>query len=107
MVMEFLASGSLQRHVAAKYRVSKASFGKSITQVCDALCHEFQHDAFPKLTKNDWLKVSNEFNAKWNFPNCLGAIDGKHIPIKCPQNAGSLFFNYQVNTTRYTYVNFY
>lgn len=54
------------------------------------------NDEIPKLTKEQWIDVSNEFNGRWNFPNCVGAIDGKHVAIKCPSNAGSLFFNYKV-----------
>lgn len=53
------------------------------------------HDAMPTPTVERFNRIKNDFNVKWNFPNCCGAIDGKHVKIKCPQNAGSLFYNYK------------
>ena len=29
------------------------------------------------------------------FPNCIGAIDDKHVMIQCPVNSCSLFYNYK------------
>lgn len=73
----YFACGSLQRHIASTYRVSKQAFGGIIDQVCIGIYTEMK-DELPSLTKEQWLNVSNKFNHKWNFPNCLGAIDGRH-----------------------------
>ena len=41
----------------------------------------------------DWLLIESVFRWRWNFPHALGALDGRHIPIRCPQGGGSLFRN--------------
>jgi hypothetical protein len=43
----------------------------------------------------DWLAVSDEFWRKWNYPNCIGALDGKHVVIVKPSKSGSIFMNYK------------
>jgi len=45
--------------------------------------------------KNDWIRTANEFYERTNFPNCIGAVDGKHIRIRKPNESGSQFLNYE------------
>lgn len=49
----------------------------------------------PVPNEQTWRDKAVEFGRRWNFPNCCGAMDGKHIMIKAPANAGSLFYNYK------------
>lgn len=42
-----------------------------------------------------WLEIETIFNQVWNFPHCVGAIDGKHIVLQSPINSGTEFFNYK------------
>lgn len=49
---------------------------------------------FPK-TSEDWRNIARCFEVKWNFPHCLGSLDGKHINIIPPNGSGSEFYNYK------------
>lgn len=49
----------------------------------------------PVPNVNDFEKVADDFFKTFNFPNCLGSLDGKHIRIKCPSKSGSMFYNYK------------
>lgn len=46
-------------------------------------------------TTEEWLQVAQQYEVLWNFPNCLGAMDGKHVVLQAPINSGSEFYNYK------------
>lgn len=46
-------------------------------------------------TDAEWKAIASDFCSKWQFPHCLGAIDGKHIFIQPPAKSGSMFYNYK------------
>jgi len=42
-----------------------------------------------------WKLIANEFEQIWQFPHCIGTLDGKHIVIKKPPKSGTSFYNYK------------
>jgi len=47
----------------------------------------------PSPTEDQLRQNSSQFFTKWNFPNCVGAIDGIHLRIILYYN--KLYFNYK------------
>ena len=79
-----------------QYRVSEVSISRFIPEVCDTIIDNFM-DEYMSLPdfEDKWLSIANEFEERWQFPNCVGALDGKHIPLINPCNSGSKYFNYK------------
>ena len=97
ITLRYLATGDAQFTIASSYRVSPTTVSRIIREttnvIWDVLC-EKGYLSTPS-TQEKWVEIAQEFYQLWNFPNCLGAIDGKHVTIQAPNNSGSSYFNYK------------
>ena len=85
-----------QASLSFEFCLGRSTVCHVVKEVCEALWDSLQPDFVKMASKEDeWLAISREYEQTWNFPNCIGAIDGKHIVIQAPANAGSSFYNYK------------
>ena len=54
----------------------------------------------PPSTRNEWKHYADQFKIKWQLPQAVGAIYGKHVNIRAPLNSGSEYFNYKKQFSR-------
>ncbi len=96
VTLRFLATGESFASLAYQFRISRSTLSQMIPYVCKAIYNVLKHELLKcSNTEAEWLRVANEFAEKWQFLNCVGAGDGKHIRLLCPNNSGSLYYNYK------------
>nr|CAI5829195.1 unnamed protein product [Callosobruchus analis] len=76
--------------------ISPQCIGKIVPETSWAIYETLKQEYLQlPSSPEEWKKVACDFKNKWQFENCLGAMDGKHILIKKPSNSGSYYFNYK------------
>eukprot|EP00794_Sanderia_malayensis_P017912 gene17912-biopygen12902 len=79
-----------------QFRIHKSTISLFVPRVCDAIFQVLKEEYFKfPTTQDEWLKLANGAEVKWQFPNAFGAADGKHISINHPQSSGAEFYNYK------------
>ncbi|XP_041863337.1 putative nuclease HARBI1 [Melanotaenia boesemani] len=96
ITLRFLATGETFRSLAFQFRIGERTVSNIVDETCQALYSTMkeQYMRVPTTTE-EWMEIAMEFNERWNYPCCIGAIDGKHIAIQQPENSGSEYFNYK------------
>ena len=91
----FLASGDSYVTLKTQFRMVLSTVHDIIRDTCRAIWITFKKEVMPDSTVERWQEIEKGFRVHWNFPNCLGALDGKHINIIAPANSASTFHNYK------------
>ena len=89
LTIRYLATGEFYRSLSFQFRISVSGISYTIVYHLGSM-----YLKVPSRQK-EWLEIALKFEEKWNFPNWVGAIDGKHIVMQPPANAGSYYYNYK------------
>ena len=89
----FLASGDSYHTLGGRFRLSPCTVSLIVPKVCEAIWDTLVQEYMPPSTEENWKIIEKEFRTSWNFPNCCGALDGKHVALRQPANSESLFHN--------------
>lgn len=95
LCFRYLATGNSIPNIAFSFRVGQSTVRKLIKEVGQTIIYILKPIYLRCPIEEQWKSIIDGFWNRWNMPNCLGSIDGKHIVVRCPPNSGSLFFNYK------------
>ena len=90
VTLRYLCTGDAQITIATGYRMSPSVVSRVIKHTSKVIWDVLFKRKFvdPPKDCQSWMQVAKEFNHKWNFPHCLGAIDGSMLPYKLLHEAG-------------------
>ena len=97
VTLRYLVTGDAFVTIGASYQMSPSVISQIIPETCNALSKVLLENKYidvPK-TEKQWREIADGFYRSWNFPNLVGAIDGKHVLIQAPPRSGSVYFNYK------------
>ncbi|XP_037810112.1 putative nuclease HARBI1 isoform X2 [Lucilia sericata] len=95
LTLRFLASGNNFQDLKFLTAIAPQTISEIVIETCEAIISELKDYIKLPQTPNEWKKEASDFYHLWNFPNCIGAIDGKHVNIRQPPGSGSFYFNYK------------
>ena len=96
VTLRYLATGNSQVSLSFNFRIGRSTICGIVRETSQAIWDAL-NTLYVRAPSNqqEWKGISDQFESQWNFPNCVGAVDGKHIIVQAPSNSGSSFFNYK------------
>ncbi|GBM45706.1 hypothetical protein AVEN_14149-1 [Araneus ventricosus] len=93
--LRFLATGMNYEQLKFPTLISLQRLGVIIPETCIAILMCLKDYMKMPESQSEWKCIAQGFENIWNFPHCLGAVDGKHVRITPPPRSGSYFWNYK------------
>ncbi|XP_044133682.1 protein ALP1-like [Bufo gargarizans] len=95
ITLRYLATGQSLTSLHYAFQIGKSTASVIVRETCSTIWQVLHAVVMGQPNKEEWMKIADTFQNTCNFPNCVGAIDGKHIRVLKPMRSGSQFFNYK------------
>ena len=83
LALRYFASGESYRSLEYQFRNNKKAVSYIIEELEVAIIKILGNIYLNSPnTTNEWLKISQKFKKRCNFPNGIGAVDGQHIILQ-------------------------
>jgi len=90
-----LGTGGTFASIAVYFGRGESTVGGIVTETVKVIWEVLEKTFMPIPSTEQWKGIAKRFETLWNLPNCIGAIDGKHVRIEKFPNSGSSNFNYK------------
>lgn len=94
VALRFIATGESLTSLSFSFRISQPCVTTIVKTVFQAIKENLISE-LPHPSEEQFIRIAAEFDQKWNFPNVIGCLDGKHVRIRCPNSTGSIHYNYK------------
>jgi hypothetical protein len=95
LTLVYLATGETLFKLSTEFVLGESTCSTIIAETIKAISFALKSHIRTPTETTKWQEIAEGFYERWDYPNCLGAIDGKHIAIQKPAKSGSLYFNYK------------
>ncbi|KAG8232220.1 hypothetical protein J437_LFUL011964 [Ladona fulva] len=95
IALRYLATGCTFTSLSFYFARGECTISRIIEETTQLMWGTLKEAYMPVPSIEEWKNIAGRYLELWNLPNCLGAMDGKHIRIENFPNSGSTNFNYK------------
>ncbi|XP_068129722.1 uncharacterized protein [Hyperolius riggenbachi] len=95
ITLRYIATGQTYTSLHVTFRIGKSTVAGIVVRTSRIIWTRLRARYMPVPDTKKWEEIAQGFWTECKFPNCVGALDGKHIRIQKPVGSGSHYFNYK------------
>ena len=86
ITLRYLATGDSYKSLMYGFRVALNTISLFVPKMCEAIYQVYKAEELKcPSTPQEWCEKAQLFGQRWNLHDAVGALDEKHLAIRCPR----------------------